>query len=125
LDGAVKSIEAAKQAGAKRFIIVSAIGVHHRENWRGSVPYYSAAKHYADVWLKNSGLDYTIIRPGRLTDDPGTGKVKIAVDLERGEIPRDDVASTIVASLNNNHTIGKAFDMIGGETPIEDALKML
>jgi uncharacterized protein YbjT (DUF2867 family) len=62
LDGAVKSIEAAKQAGAKRFIIVSAIGVHHRENWRGSVPYYSAAKHYADVWLRNSGLDYTIIR---------------------------------------------------------------
>jgi uncharacterized protein YbjT (DUF2867 family) len=125
LDGAIKSMEAAKQVGAERFIIVSAIGVHRRENWMGSAPYYSAAKHYADVWLENSGLDYTIIRPGRLTNEPGTGKVKVAVDLERGEIPRDDVASTIVVSLKNNHTIGKAFDMIGGEMPIGDALERL
>ncbi|MEW9676864.1 SDR family oxidoreductase [Lentibacillus sp. L22] len=125
LDGAIKSMEAAKQAGAKRFVIVSAIGVHHRDKWMGGAPYYSAAKHYADVWLENSGLDYTIIRPGGLTNDPGTGKVKVAVDLERGQIPREDVASTIVASLENDQTIGKAFDMIGGETPIEDALKTL
>lgn len=125
LDGAIKSMEAAKQAGVKRFVIVSAIGVHHREKWMGSVLYYSAAKHYADVWLKNSGLDYTIIRPGGLTNDPGTGKIKAAVDLERGKIPREDVASTIVASLENSHTIGKAFDLIGGDTPIEDALKTL
>ncbi|RAL22574.1 SDR family oxidoreductase [Thermoflavimicrobium daqui] len=125
LDGAIKSMEAAKQAGVKRFIIVSAIGVHHRDKWMKSAPYYSAAKHYADVWLEKSGLDYTIIRPGRLTNDPRTGKIKVAVDLERGQIPREDVASVIVASLENNHTIGKAFDMVGGETPIEDALKTL
>lgn len=125
LDGAIKSMEAAKQAGVKRFIIVSAIGVHHRDRWINSAPYYSAAKHYADVWLERSGLDYTIVRPGQLTNDSGTGKVKVAVDLERGQIPREDVASTIVASLENNHTIGKAFDMIGGELAIEDALKML
>ncbi|HET7657427.1 MAG TPA: SDR family oxidoreductase [Bacillales bacterium] len=124
-DGAVKSMEAAKQAGVKRFVIVSAIGVHHRDKWMSGAPYYSAAKHYADVWLEKSGLDYTIIRPGGLTNDEGTGKVKVAVDLERGEIPREDVASTIVASLGNENTIGKDFDMIGGDTPIEDALKTL
>ncbi|MFS0612970.1 SDR family oxidoreductase [Lederbergia ruris] len=125
LDGAIKSMEAAKQAGVKRFVIVSAIGVHHRDKWMSSAPYYSAAKYYADVWLEKSGLDYTIIRPGGLTNDPGTGKIKVAVDLERGQIPRADVASTIIASLEDNHTIGKAFDMIGGETPIEEALKSL
>jgi uncharacterized protein YbjT (DUF2867 family) len=125
LDGAIKSMEAAKQAGVKRFIIVSAIGVHHREKWLNSAQYYSAAKYYADSWLENSGLDYTIIRPGRLTNDSGTGNVKVAVDLEYGKIPREDVASAIVASLENNHTIGKAFDMISGEIPVENALKML
>lgn len=122
LDGAIKTMEAAKQAGVKRFVIVSAIGVHNRNKWMGSVPYYSAAKHYADVWLKESGLDYTIIRPGGLTNDVGTGKVKVAVDLEVGQISREDVASVIVASLNNDHTIGKGFDVVGGETPIVDAL---
>ncbi|MEN1969202.1 SDR family oxidoreductase [Lentibacillus sp. N15] len=125
LDGAIKSMEAAKQAGVNRFVIVSAMGVHHRENWMSGAPYYSAAKHYADVWLEKSGLDYTIIRPGGLTNDTGTGKVKVAVDLERGQIPREDVASTIIASLENDHTIGKAFDIIGGELAIEDALNTL
>ena len=125
LDGAIKTMEAAKQAGVKRFVIVSAIGVHHRDKWMGSVPYYSAAKHYADVWLRESGLDYTIIRPGGLINDAGTGKIKVAVDLERGEIPREDVASTILASLEDDHTIGKEFDMIAGETPIKDAIAKL
>ncbi|WP_309476938.1 SDR family oxidoreductase [Bacillus sp. ISL-34] len=121
-DGAIKSMEAAKQARVKRFVIVSAIGVKDRDKWLSSAPYYSAAKYYADVWLEKSGLDYTIIRPGGLTNDPGTGKVKVAVDLEHGQIPREDVASAIYAALENDHTIGKAFDMIGGETPVEDAL---
>jgi len=125
LDGAIKTIEATKQAGVNRFVIVSAIGVHHREKWMGSVPYYSAAKHYADIWLRESGLDYTIIRPGGLTNDEGTGKVKVAVDLERGSIPREDVATTILATLENDHTIGKEFDMTSGETPIKDALSTL
>ena len=125
LDGAIKTMEAAKQAGVKRFVIVSAIGVHHREKWMGSVPYYSAAKHYADVWLRESGLDYTIIRPGGLTNDEGTGKVQVAFDLERGSIPREDVATTILASLEDDHTIGKEVDMIGGDTPIKDALSRL
>lgn len=125
LDGAIKTIEAAKQVGVKRFIMISAIGVHHRDNWMSSAPYYSAAKYYADVWLENSGLDYTIIRPGGLTNNSGTGKVKVAINLERGEISREDVASAIVVALENDQTIGKAFDMIGGATPIEDALKTI
>lgn len=130
LDGAIKSMKAAKQAGVKRFIIVSGIGVHrwHANNyleWMDSSPVYSAAKYYADVWLERSSLDYTIIRPGKLTNDPGAGKVKVGNDLEFKQISREDVASAIIASLENDQTIGKAFDMIGGETPIEEALRTL
>ncbi|QKY69857.1 SDR family oxidoreductase [Lentibacillus sp. CBA3610] len=129
LDGAIKSMKAAEQAGVKRFVIVSGIGVHrwHANNhleWMDSSP-YAAAKYYADAWLERSGLDYTIIRPGQLTNEPETGKVTVAGDLEHKHIPREDVASAIIASLENDRTIGKAFDMIGGETPIKEVLKTL
>lgn len=130
LDGAIKSMKVAKQAGVKRFVIVSGIGVHrwHDKNhleWMDSIPYYSAAKYYADIWLEGSGLDYTIIRPGSLTNDPGTGKVEVAEDLEHEQISREDVASAIIASLENDQTTGKAFDIVRGETPIEEVLKTL
>ncbi|WP_059104952.1 SDR family oxidoreductase [Shouchella shacheensis] len=125
LDAAIKTMKAAKQEGVKRFVIVSAIGVHHREKWMDKAKYYSAAKHYADEWLKSSGLDYTIIRPGGLTNEDGTGLVQAAVDLERGEIPREDVATTILAALSDNSTIGKSFDLTSGKTPIAEAIKQV
>ncbi|QQK74472.1 SDR family oxidoreductase [Salicibibacter cibarius] len=130
LDGAVKSMKAAEQAGAKRFVNVSGNSVHrwhdnNRPEWMGSYPNLSAAKYYANVWLENSGLDYTIIRPGHLNDEPGTGKIKVAAALEHEEIPREDVASAIVAVLEHDQTIGKAFDMNGGETPIVKVINSL
>ncbi|WP_410906666.1 NAD(P)H-binding protein [Priestia sp. SIMBA_032] len=109
----------------KRFVIVSTIDVHRRDKWLERATYYSVAKHYADFWLEKGGLDYTIIRSGGLTNDPGTKKVKVVVDLEYGQISRQDVASVIIAALENTHTIGKAFDIVGGKTSIEDALKTL
>ena len=88
-------------------------------------PYYEA-KLEADQALVASGLDYTIVRPGRLTDDPGTGLVEAAPRLERGgEIPRDDVAATLLACLDDPGTIGKEFDLLTGETPIAKALAAL
>ncbi|MDN3233095.1 SDR family oxidoreductase [Priestia megaterium] len=130
LDGAIKSMKAAQQASVKRFIMVSGIGVHgwHDTNhldWMDSSPVYSAAKYYADAWLERSDLDYTIIRPGSLTNDIGTGKVTVADDLPHKQISREDVASAIITSLENNETIGKSFDMINGEIPILEALKTL
>ncbi|GAK08539.1 SDR family oxidoreductase [Geomicrobium sp. JCM 19038] len=125
LDGAIKSMEAAKEVGIKRFVIVSAIGVYDRSNWMEKAAYYSAAKHYADRFLELSGLDYTIVRPGLLTNDAGKGKVKVAKEVERGEIPREDVAETILASLKDDHTIGKGFDMISGNENIASALRDL
>lgn len=130
LDGAIKSMKAAKKANVKRFVIVSAIGIHqwHENNhpeWMDRTPYYSAAKYYADVWLENSGLDYTIIRPGGLTNESGTGKIEIGDNLQMAMIPRKDVATTIATVLENNNTIGKAFDLTSGQIPIEEAIKTL
>ncbi|WP_061809123.1 SDR family oxidoreductase [Rossellomorea vietnamensis] len=123
LDGAVKTMEAAKEAGIERFIIVSALQAHHRENWNDSLKPYYVAKHFADRALEDSGLTYTIIRPGGLLNEEGTGKVSAAENLERGSIPREDVARTIVASLTEESTFNKGFDLISGSTGIGEAVK--
>ncbi|MDQ0337437.1 uncharacterized protein YbjT (DUF2867 family) [Caldalkalibacillus uzonensis] len=123
LDGAVKTIEAAEQAEIKRFIMVSALSAHIREKWWEGIKHYFAAKHYADRMLMSTQLNYTIIRPGALLNEPGTGKISAGEELERGSIPREDVAATIVATLNEEHTFRRGFDIISGETPIADALK--
>ncbi|MBY8912591.1 SDR family oxidoreductase [Bacillus sp. YC2] len=125
LDGAAKAIEAAKSAGIDRFVMVSALQAHNRENWNESLKPYYAAKHYADKILEASGLTYTIIRPGGLLNDPGTGMVAAAADLERGSISREDVAQTVLASLDETNTHGKAFDLTAGGTPIREALKQV
>jgi uncharacterized protein YbjT (DUF2867 family) len=124
--GAVKLIEAARMNETSRYLMVSAMGVRdpaaRGEQMR---PYYEA-KLEADQELAASGLDYTIVRPGRLTDDPGTGLIEAAERLERfGAIPRDDVAATLLACLDADNTIGKSFDLLGGETPIAEALAAL
>ncbi|MEC3616845.1 SDR family oxidoreductase [Bacillus stercoris] len=125
LDGAAKAIEAADIAGIKRFIMVSALQAHNRENWNEALKPYYVAKHYADKILEASGLTYTIIRPGGLRNEPGTGTVSAAKDLERGYISRDDVAKTVIASLDENNTENLAFDLTEGDTPIAEALKKL
>ncbi|GER66657.1 putative sugar epimerase YhfK [Weizmannia acidilactici] len=125
LDGAVKTMEAAEQTGIDRFIIVSALQAHHRENWNEAIKPYYVAKHYADRVLQASKLDYTIIRPGGLLNEPGTGKVEASENLKRGTIPREDVARTILASLDEPNTYRKAFDLVSGDTPIEAELKSI
>ncbi|RDY86864.1 SDR family oxidoreductase [Bacillus amyloliquefaciens] len=125
LDGAAKAVEAAKKAGIKRFIMVSALQAHNRANWNEALKPYYVAKHYADKILEASGLTYTIIRPGGLLNDPGTGNIKAAADLERGSISRDDVANTVIASLDEPNTYEKAFDLTAGSMPVREALKQL
>lgn len=125
LDGAVKTMEAAEKAGIKRFILISAIGADQRETWNkweGLKPYL-VAKRYADKMLEQSNLTYTIIRPGTLLNKPGNGMVTVAADVAGGSIAREDVAKAIVASLNEKHTLCRAFDLVSGEQPITDALK--
>ncbi|WP_091012528.1 SDR family oxidoreductase [Paenibacillus amylolyticus] len=125
LDGAVKTMEAAEQQGISRYILVSAYGADQREKWSESIKPYYVAKHYADRVLFASDLNYTIIRPGGLKNEPGTGKIAVGTDLEPGSIPREDVARVIVASLQEEKTYRMAFDLIAGEHPVEDALGKL
>ncbi|AOM81925.1 SDR family oxidoreductase [Salisediminibacterium beveridgei] len=125
LDGAVKTMEAAEAAGIDRYLLVSAIQAHHRENWNEKIRHYFAAKHYADRMLELSSLNYTIVRPGGLLNEPGTGKIKAKKDLERAFIPREDVARTIVAALDEPNTYRKGFDLISGEHTPSEALKSL
>ncbi|KAA0566747.1 SDR family oxidoreductase [Bacillus sp. CH30_1T] len=123
LDGAVKTMEAAKQAGIDRFIMVSALQAHNRENWNDSLKPYYVAKYFADRALEQSGLTYTIIRPGGLLNEAGTGKVTAGENLSRESIPREDVAATIVASLDEERTFNKGFDLITGNDGIEEAVR--
>ncbi len=126
LGAAVKLIEAARAAGVERYVMVSAIGVGDRSRWTETMRPYYEAKAEADDALAASGLRWTIVRPGRLTDDPGTGLVDAAEHLGRyGEIPRDDVAATLLAALDQDATVGTGFDVVSGETPIADAIASL
>ncbi|WP_453989698.1 SDR family oxidoreductase [Bacillus nitroreducens] len=123
LDGAVKTIEAAEQTGVKRFVMVSALGANDRERWNEAIRPYYVAKHYADRILEQSDLIYTIVRPGGLLNDEGTGMVAIGDRLTRQTIPRADVAKVIVSALTEEATYYQSFDLVSGEIPIGDALK--
>ncbi|MBY7142221.1 SDR family oxidoreductase [Virgibacillus sp. NKC19-3] len=127
LDGAVKTIEAAKNANVKRFIMISSFDTRREAIQTASSSFapYVAAKHYADEWLRNSNLDYTIIHPGLLTNDEGTGQVELGSNVERGEVPREDIASVIASSLENDTTIGKEFQVVSGTKSIKEALNAL
>lgn len=124
--GAVKLVEAAKEYGARRYVMVSAMGAADPEAGSEAMQPYLFAKARADQTLQESGLDYTIVRPGSLTDETGTGAVEAAPSLgRRGEIPREDVARTIVVALEKENTFGKTFEVLSGDTPIEEALDRL
>jgi uncharacterized protein YbjT (DUF2867 family) len=121
--GAVKLVEAAKAEGVSRYLIVSSMGADKApEDGAEGFGAYLQAKFEADEAVRASGLDYTVVRPGGLTDDPGTGLVTIAEHTGRGQIPRADVAAVFVACLDTPSTIGQSFDLISGTTPIPDAL---
>lgn len=124
LGGSVKSIAAATDAGVRRFVQISAIGVDNplgddvEDTWVA----YVNAKRDADIALRESTLDWTIVRPGGLTDDDPTGQIELAETVERGQIPRADVAALIVLALDDPKTIGQQWEVVGGSTPIADAI---
>jgi uncharacterized protein YbjT (DUF2867 family) len=113
------------QAGVRRYVMVSAISAGRPDEWSEQMRPYYEAKADADRHLMESGLDYTIVRPGGLTDDPGTGLVTVGTDLARGQIPRDDVAAVVLAVLDIPTSIGKTFELVSGDTPIEEAVRGL
>jgi uncharacterized protein YbjT (DUF2867 family) len=119
--GAVELIEAAKAAAITRYVMVSSIGADPDAEG-DDFALYLRAKGRADAALVESGLDFTIIRPGRLTDNPGTGKVLLAPEAGYGEVPRDDVAAVLAAVLHADNTIGATLVLVGGDEPLESAV---
>jgi uncharacterized protein YbjT (DUF2867 family) len=122
--GAVKSVNAAIAKEISRFLIVSSIGANRPEHWTEEMKPYHQAKADADKYVVESGLDYTVVRPGRLTDDPGTGKVSLDGGGS-GSVTRDDVALVLAECLTADNTIGKSFDLLNGDTPVAEALAAL
>jgi uncharacterized protein YbjT (DUF2867 family) len=106
--------------------MVSAIGANRPEGWTDEMRPYYEAKADADEYVRDSGLDFTIVRPGRLTDDPGTGQVQVAERLEGGgSVTREDVAAVLAECLTAENTIGKSFDLLNDGTPIPDAVRAI
>jgi nucleoside-diphosphate-sugar epimerase len=121
-DGAVKLLEAARSAGVERYVIVSAVGAEHPPDGEDVFSVYLRAKAEADRAVMKSDREWTIVRPGRLTDDPETGSVLIEVDPVRGDISRDDVAAVLEAVLHEHRSVYLTLYVIAGVDPVEDAL---
>lgn len=125
-DGAIRLVDTAKAMGIKRFIMVSSMRAEEPEKGPEKLQHYLRAKRNADEHLKNSGLNYTIVRPGRLTNEDGTGKVAVSERLASfAEIPRQDVARVLLAVLDSDNTDNRVFDVVSGDTPVVDALAKL
>lgn len=120
-DAALKLIDAARSNGIHRYIMVSAMNA---EEPRGNevFQYYLRMKAEADAALRESPLEWTIVRPGRLTDDPATGKIRAGRDLDRADIPRADVAAVLAAVVDMPETSGLQFDVVAGEQRVPEAL---
>ena len=124
LEGSTKSIAGAKAAGIRRFVQVSAISVDEPvpadagEVWKA----YVEAKRDADIALRDSDLAWTILRPGGLTDEPATGRVKLAEKVDRDTIPRADVAAVIAAVIDDDATVGKQWELVSGDASIDEAI---
>jgi uncharacterized protein YbjT (DUF2867 family) len=126
LGGALRLIGAAKEKGTRRYLMVSAMGAADPPAEGGDAfGEYLRARAAADEALRASDLEYTIVRPGGLTDDPPSGRVRVGERLERGEVSRADVAAVLLACLDARHTIDRSFDLVAGETPIDEALVAL
>lgn len=124
LEGSLKSIEGARRAGVERFVQISAISVDDplpedtSDVWRA----YVEAKRDADVALRQSDLDWTIVRPGALTDEPATGLVELGEEVARAEVPRADVAEVVAAVLADPQASRRQWNLVSGDVPVDEAV---
>jgi nucleoside-diphosphate-sugar epimerase len=121
-DGAIKLLRAATTTGAPRYVMVSGAGVEDPPDGDEVFEIYLRAKAEADAAVAASDREWTILRPGGLTDDPGTGRVRIDVAPFRGTVPRDDVASVLARLLANSRSSRRIIYVNSGEQSIEQAL---
>ena len=124
---AVLFADASERAGVRRHIQVGSMGVDGTEGMDPEATFtiYLKAKLAAEDYLRSRDLDWTILRPGGLTDSAGTGSVLLAGKVEPGRIPRDDVALVLAGLCDTPASIGRTLELIAGDTPVADALKNL
>ena len=121
-NAAIKLMGDCESAGVRRFLMVSAIGADPNSD-STRIQHYLRAKGVADSRLRSSKLDYTIIAPGTLIDERGTGRVQVAEDLGfHGYLPREDLADSIIECLKNFNSIGKTIQVVSGGQKVKDAI---
>lgn len=125
--GAIKTIQEAEKRGIKRFIMVSSVGTVDPDQGPMNMRHYLVAKRLADDELKRSSLDYTIVRPGPLSNEESTGKVTVSPHFSEitRSITRHDVAKVIAELVDQQHTIGKTFEVLNGDTPIAKVVEQI
>ena len=123
-DAAIRVIDAAGQAGVRRFVMVSYFGAgpDHGVPQDNSFFPYAEAKSAADAHLRASELEWTVLGPGRLTLEPATGRIAVGAAAEKGSVSREDVALVAAAALNDSSTIRRTIDFNNGDLPITEAL---
>jgi uncharacterized protein YbjT (DUF2867 family) len=121
-DGALKLLEAARSAGVDRYVMISSVGAEAPPDGDDVFSMYLRAKAQADRALQDSDRSWTIVRPGRLLDDPGTGRVRVALEPLRGSVPRDDVAEVLHVVLHEPRSVRRTLYVTGGDDPVEAAL---
>lgn len=121
---AVKFADAAERAGVRRHIVVSSMGADPAHPGDDIFDAYLRAKGEADEYVRGrTALDWTILRPGGLIDDAGTGLVRLEASTGRGTIPRDDVAAVLAEMVDTPATAGLTLELISGSTPVSVAVK--
>jgi len=122
-DGAISLIEKAKRAGARRFVMLSSVGTDNPEEGPEGLRHYLKAKKAADEHLQTAGIDFAIVRPVSLTNDPGTGCVEVSPEQVSGsEIPREDVAEVLERCVSVSEASGAVFQLSQGKDSISDAM---
>jgi len=124
--GTARLIDAARAAGVARFLLISAMGADRPDRAAPSLRPLLQAKQEAEKALAQSGMAWTVLRPGSLTDEPGSGRVRLGESLgAHGSVPRSDVARVAVAAVRLGAAQGRALELLAGDTPVEEALQGL
>ena len=122
-EGAKKLTDAAKKSGASKFVMLSSMGADN-PSVSDDLQDYLKAKQNADEYLKSSGINYSIVRPGSLNNNEGSGKIKLEKKFDEfGEISRADVAKTLVEVLDDKVRHNEIFEILSGDTEIEKAVR--
>jgi uncharacterized protein YbjT (DUF2867 family) len=122
-DGAIKVLRAPANAGVRRYLIISAAGAEDPPDGDDGLSIYLRAEADADAAVQSSDLEWTILRPGALTDHPGTGRVRVDPTTGRGTVPRDDVAAVLARLLHDERAAHRVLYVNGGDQPLDHAVE--